>query len=83
MTRPSFARPTVYIESLPALRWRRATLRFLGPRRRLRRMLAAVGILAVLVGSLGVTMYGGGHESDAAATPPATCQDEMHAHAAT
>lgn len=83
MTRPQFARPTVYIETLPALRWRRAALRFLGPKRRLRRVLAAAGILAVLLGSLGV-VHAGGPAREATASPAAaTCQGESHAHVVT
>lgn len=52
MNNPLLAKPTVYVNSLPALRWRRAVIRVIGPKRRLRRVLR-VAILLLLVGGFG------------------------------
>jgi hypothetical protein len=44
------AKPTVFISSMPALRARRAATRLIGPKRRLRRMMTAVALVAVAGG---------------------------------
>ena len=56
------AKPTVFISSMPALRLRRAATRLVGPKRRLRRMVATAGVLIAVAGGIRVLHS---HRSDA------------------
>jgi hypothetical protein len=67
------AKPTVYIDDIPSLRLRRALARFVGPKRRLRKMLGAAGVLIVLAGGIGVLYNSQPAEETGASTHRTTC----------
>ncbi|HXV87200.1 MAG TPA: hypothetical protein VD793_10895 [Gemmatimonadales bacterium] len=68
-------KPTVYVDSIRWLRWRRALEHRLGTRR-LRGLLGAVGVVAGVLGGLGAFHAVGAHEDDARASGGTACEDE-------